>query len=116
MSKQPKLYIDRYGNRRWYLNGVLHRIDGPACELIEGGKYWYLSGRLHREDGPAVELVGGNKGWYLNGELHRIDGAALEYRDGTQYWHLKGIRYSHSEWFSLLTLEQQYNYLWNLDT
>ena len=31
-------------------------------------KYWYLNGKLHREDGPAAEFANGTKLWYLNGE------------------------------------------------
>ena len=31
----------------------------------DGSKFWYLNGELHREDGPAVECVG-DKYWYLN--------------------------------------------------
>ena len=34
-----------------------------------GTKYWYLNGKLHREDGPAIEWSSGNKAWYLNGKL-----------------------------------------------
>ena len=30
-------------------------------------KYWYLNGKLHRVDGPAVEWSSGSKMWYLNG-------------------------------------------------
>jgi hypothetical protein len=33
-----------------------------------GAKYWYLNGKLHREDGPAVKYSDGEKYWYLNGE------------------------------------------------
>jgi len=33
----------------------------------DGDKYWYLNGKLHREDGPAVEWADGYKSWYLNG-------------------------------------------------
>jgi hypothetical protein len=33
-----------------------------------GTKYWYLNGELHREDGPATEYPDGTKYWYLNGE------------------------------------------------
>lgn len=34
-----------------------------------GDKCWYLNGKLHREDGPAIEyLACGTKTWYLNGE------------------------------------------------
>ena len=33
-----------------------------------GSKYWWLNGALHREDGPAVEYADGDKFWYLNGK------------------------------------------------
>lgn len=33
-----------------------------------GDKYWYLNGKLHRLDGPAVEFANGDKHWYLNGK------------------------------------------------
>jgi len=32
------------GTKHWYLNGELHREDGPACELADGTKFWYLDG------------------------------------------------------------------------
>jgi len=54
------------GDRFWYLNGKLHREDGPAVEYADGSKYWYLNGKLHREDGPAMELADGSKSWYLD--------------------------------------------------
>ena len=54
--------------KEWYLNGELHREDGPAFECSSGDKQWYLNGQLHREDGPAFEYANGEKGWYLNGE------------------------------------------------
>ncbi len=57
--------IDSYGIKRWYLDGSLHRIDGPAIE-----------------DGTAIEWSDGTKYWYLNGKKHRIDGSAIEYADG----------------------------------
>ena len=28
---------------------------------------WYLDGKLHREDGPAIENIDGTKEWYING-------------------------------------------------
>ena len=59
------------GSESWYLNGKLHREDGPAREYASGDKFWYLNGKLHREDGPAVEYASGSKSWYLNGKLHR---------------------------------------------
>ena len=35
--------VDRYGTKAWYLNGELHRLDGPAVEFANGDKWWYLS-------------------------------------------------------------------------
>jgi hypothetical protein len=31
-----------------------------------GDRYWYLNGKLHREDGPAVEYANGMCCWFLN--------------------------------------------------
>jgi len=33
-----------------------------------GDKFWYLNGQVHREDGPAYEYINGDKRWWLNGE------------------------------------------------
>ena len=33
-----------------------------------GDKKWYLNGKLHREHGPAIERVDGYKEWVLKGE------------------------------------------------
>ena len=66
--KKPELKIDKYGNKRLYLNGKLHRINKPAIEYVNGDKFWYLNGKLHRIDGPAIEYLNGNIYWYLNGK------------------------------------------------
>ena len=58
-----------YGDKEWFLNGKLHREDGPACEYSDGSKEWWLNGRRHREDGPACEYVSGDKHWYSNGKF-----------------------------------------------
>jgi hypothetical protein len=76
------------GTKRWYLNGHLHREDGPAIEHDNGDKWWYLNGHLHGEDGPAIEHDNGDKFWYLNGECHREDGPACEFADGDKLWYL----------------------------
>lgn len=57
------------GSKRWYLDGKLHRVNGPATELNSGAKFWYRNGKLHREDGPAVECSGGTKEWWVNGNF-----------------------------------------------
>lgn len=56
-----------YGTKRWILNGVLHREDGPAFVDLEGVKQWFVNGKHHREDGPAFVDSYGNKEWCLNG-------------------------------------------------
>jgi hypothetical protein len=57
------------GTKRWYLNGKLHRDDGPAVELLGGSKVWYKNGSLHRENGPAIEVsVGGAEYWWIDGK------------------------------------------------
>jgi len=60
--------VHENGNKCWYLNGKLHREDGPAVEYANGDKDWYLDGKRHREDGPAMECDGCNTFWYLNGK------------------------------------------------
>jgi hypothetical protein len=78
-----------YNNRtEWYLNGELHREDGPAIEFANGDKLWHLNGELHREDRPAVEFANGYKEWHLNGKFHREDGPAVESPSGYKAWYL----------------------------
>ena len=57
-----------HGDKFWFINGELHREDGPAIEYAHGGKHWFLNGERHREDGPAIEYAHGGKHWYLNGK------------------------------------------------
>ena len=65
---QPEMEIGPDGSKYWYLNGKLHREDGPAIEYADGEKWWFLNGKRHREDGPAVERPNGQKSWFLNNE------------------------------------------------
>jgi hypothetical protein len=40
-----------------------------TVKVYDGGyNGWFLNGKLHREDGPATEYASGTKYWYLNGE------------------------------------------------
>ena len=54
------------GTKEWYLNGWLHRVDGPAIEHPDGTKYWYLNGERHRTNGPAIKHPNGREYWYIN--------------------------------------------------
>ena len=85
-------------SKGWYLNGELHRTDGPAIDYYDGSKEWYINGKLHRTDGPAHEEEDGTKGWYINGKLHRTDGPAFVYSDGTKEWYINDIKYNEKEY------------------
>ena len=95
--KEYTVKVLNNGTKYWYLNGVLHREDGPAIENVDGGKAWYLNGLLHRGDGPAVERTDGDKEWYLNGERYREDGPAVEWADGTKKWYSNGKELTEEE-------------------
>jgi hypothetical protein len=56
------------GDMRWYLNGVMHREDGPAIIWRNGTKFWKINGYNHRLDGPAVEFSNGHVAWFYMGE------------------------------------------------
>jgi hypothetical protein len=75
---------------RWYLDGKLHRTDGPAVIWPDGTQAWWLNDQRHRTDGPAVIWPDGQRDWWLNDQRHRTD--------GTQAWYLNGKRFSESEW------------------
>ena len=102
---------DKHNNVAYYLNGKIHRTDGPAVEQSNGDKEWYLNSYIHREDGPAVERSNGTKEWYLNGQFHREDGPAKEWADGTKYWYLNGKFYgtnddfTNESWIRLVKLQ-----------
>ena len=77
------------GDIQHYLNGKLHREDGPALETASGDKSWWQRGQPHRKDGPAVESAG-DKEWYLNGLRHRIGGPAIEKLNGDTHYYVDG--------------------------
>jgi hypothetical protein len=95
ITYEVKVYSN--GNKGWYLDGKLHREDGPAIECADGSKYWYLDGKSHREDGPAIEFANGTKYWYLDGKLHREDGPAIECANGNKYWYLEDKKLTEQE-------------------
>jgi hypothetical protein len=76
--------------------GSLHCLSGPAIEYVDGTQEWWVNGLLHREDGPAVirkNLGNLDNQWYLNGQLHRENGPAVEYANGTEEWYREGKRH-----------------------
>ena len=87
--------------RGWFLNGKLHREDGPAVERPDAARFWFLNGKQHREDGlPAIEYADGTRQWWVNGELHRENGPAYESADGSRSWWLNGEEVTEEEFNS----------------
>ena len=72
-------------------------IEYTVGVYYDGTKAWYLNGELHREDGPAIEGASGYKAWYLNGERHREEGPAIEWASGSKWWYLRGERLTEAE-------------------
>ena len=70
------LIVDKYGDKYWYRNGDLYKIDRRLDEDDYGGKYWYRNGQRHRINGPAIEYANGDKEWWVHGKRHREDGPA----------------------------------------
>jgi hypothetical protein len=95
--------VDDEGNKRWYHNDNLHRLDGPAIEFTSGSKCWFVDGKRHRTDGPASEYSNGNKYWYVDGKRHRLDGPAIEYASGGKYWYLDDVELTEYEWRKRVT-------------
>lgn len=109
-----KVIVAKNGTRRYYLDGVLHREDGPAIEYVDGDTMWFFYGDLHREGGPAIEYANGTKQWWLYGELHREDGPAIELVGGKVEWVLNNIYYKTKEdWFHKLSEESKLNVLFS---
>jgi len=75
--------FENHQGKEWSLNGLCHRINGPAMENSDGTKVWATYGRIHRDDGPAIEGADGTKHWYINDvQIQTID-EYMEYTDLT---------------------------------
>jgi hypothetical protein len=104
-------YMIRFGYRvkiseseiSWYLNGRLHRIDGPAVVTVTGTKIWYQHGVKHRSFGgidmyfPTVKYSNGNREWWYRGQRHRDGSPAIINADGHKEWYLYGELHSQDD-------------------
>jgi len=94
------LIVDSFGDKRYFLNDLLHREDGPAIECPNGDKSWWKNGNLHREgDLPAIEYSDGDKFYYVHGELHRENGPARKFANGVKYFYLNNIKFSEKDYW-----------------
>jgi hypothetical protein len=99
---------------RWH-SEIPKKYTG-IVEYSNDDKVWYLNGLCHRVNGPASELLDRDE-WYINGKLHRVNGPAIEYHDESSHlneWFLNDKEYSQEEWFEMLSEENKLEMIWNL--
>ena len=79
----------------YYLNGKLHRENGPAVIFVDSDgrrcKEYWQHGKYHREDGPAIVYGRRYKEWLIEGKYHRENGPAIIMGEGEpdelrEYW------------------------------
>ena len=80
---------DGLSREEWWLNGKLHRLDGPAeIWYSDDGtreENWHRHGRFYRKSGPTYVATYADGGWmetyllsYRRGtRVHRLDGPAI---------------------------------------
>ncbi len=88
--------LDESESYEYYLNGLLHRIDGPASVLVEGHECYYNFGKLHRLNGPAV--IRNRRGHKREYEYH-IYGYSLTARFGWIVSYSTGIMMIYGIWY-----------------
>lgn len=64
----------------------------------DDGIYWYVNGKLHREDGPAIEWKDGSQGWFVEGKCHCETGPAIQNADGKNQWFIHNISISEEDY------------------
>ena len=85
--QNDKIILEEY-----HVNGVRHRIDGPA--VIQGAnKRYYKDGLLHRDYGFACEYENGTRIRYHEGKIHSSYGPAITYADGSRFFYAEGRLY-----------------------
>jgi hypothetical protein len=89
----PTRSVSEDGTVKWFLDGKLHNLRGPACIYPNGRTEWYRDNLRHREGGPSVEDPSGLKEWHQNGRYHRVDGPAYISSAGDKAWFVESRRH-----------------------
>ena len=109
--------------QEWYYNGKLHNPHGPARKNIQNSTFsYFINGVPHRIDGPAKRFRNGDKEWWCKGKLHNLAGPAIQYSDGGKEWWVNNytsyepelcetVFYEDQELFYLFTLTCHEDYV-----
>jgi antitoxin component YwqK of YwqJK toxin-antitoxin module len=75
------------GDVVYFLDGKVHRINGPAV-ICQGVLFiWAKNGKVHRDDLPAVETQDDSlQIYYEDGFKHRVNGPAVISGNTKEYW------------------------------
>lgn len=92
-AAEPIKKVNAKGDTRYFLNGVAHRVDGPAVIKADGTKEWWQYGNYYRENNqPVVERSNGEQEWREYSELHREDGpAVININTGVKQYYQNGL-------------------------
>ena len=94
----------------WYnSSGRRHRINAPAIQYTSGTEKWFVNGILHRLNGYAttvnINKVDSIKSMVLNGDSHCINGCpAIQHTSGTKAWYINGTNYSEADYNRILKI------------
>ena len=57
-NQEYKVIVNEYGIIKWYQNGKLHRLDGPAIEYTNGDvEYWINGEQVDSLPSPIKEVT-----------------------------------------------------------
>ena len=87
----PDGTLSRTTTHHFLLDGVSHRLDGPALLSPTLAYEFRVNGLLHRLDGPAWNDRDWEVQFYAKGALHRLDGPAKFTRGARPEWWVNGI-------------------------
>ena len=95
-------FVETLGKRYW-VDGELHREDGPAWIWPDGTFEWYKKGVLHNDFGPAVIDIDGTFEYWVDGNevslediqrkiylMYKSTPRMVIKKDGTKIWKLPG--------------------------
>lgn len=84
-----------------WINGKLHRLDGPAVYNVTRSFFeYYENNKFHRLDGPARIIrrpptpEHDIEQWFCEGKFHRMDGPARIAQNGSVEYYIHGVKQS----------------------
>ena len=80
-----------------HFNDIFTELRNGIYEVKDFGTLYFVNGKLHREDGPAIEYIFGTKCWLINDKYHRLDGPAVEHNNGEKSYYIEGKLYLKEE-------------------